>query len=251
MTAQRMIAACLAASFTVALLGAAPGGRAQAAGVPVIDSASIAQLVQQFEQMQRDYQAQLDQLTKLQEQYQVLQQQYAAVVGPRGMGGLINTATDIANRSAADTLRSILDGSISGDLSGLTGNVGRIAARIGDLRAEYDLGALDAFRASDNAADRAIASTAGAGVAAMATADDSYARSAQSTDRVNALIGQIDATADIKASTDLNTRMLAEVAVLLNETLRVQATAANAQGADTLSNARALAAQRAFMKVGD
>jgi len=31
----------------------------------------------------------------------------------------------------------------------------------------------------------------------------------------------------------------------------VQAATANAQGADTLSNARAMAAQRKFMKVGD
>jgi hypothetical protein len=237
----------------VAALAAALGAAAQAdaQGVPVIDSSAIAQLVQQFQQLQRDYAVQVDQFNKLQEQYVLLQQQYAAVTGPRGVGGLLNTVNDIRNRSAADTLGSILDGSISGDFSAMTGNVARITARLEDLRTEYDLGGIGDFAGADNASDRAIASSAGAGMAAIATADDTYARSSESTTRVNALIDQIDATPDIKASTDLNTRMLAEVAVLLNETLRVQAATANAMGADTLSNARAMAAQRKFMKVGD
>jgi hypothetical protein len=237
------------AAALAAALGAA--GEVRAQGVPVIDSSAIAQLVQQFQQLQQDYAVQIDQLEKLLEQYVMLQQQYAAVTGPRGIGGLINAAEDIRDRSAADTLQGILDGSVSGDLSALTGNVSRITARIEDLREEYDFGEIGALVGSENASDRAIASSAGAGMAAIATADDTYARSNQSTARVNALIGEIDATPDIKASTDLNTRMLAEVAVLLNETLRVQAAAANAQGAETLSNARAQAAQRRFMQVGD
>jgi hypothetical protein len=70
-------------------------------------------------------------------------------------------------------------------------------------------------------------------------------------DRVNQLIGRIDDNADLKASVDYNTRMLGEIAVLLNESLRLQAAATNATGTDALQAARNLAAQRTFMRVGD
>ena len=247
-----MILTTARGALLAAALGlAVPAGQAGAQGIPVIDASSIAQLVAQFEQLREDYAVQIDQFNKLQEQYVMLQQQYAAVTGPRGIGGLLNTVDDIRNRSAADTLGSILDGSISGDFTGMAGNVTRIAARLDDLRTEYDLGDLEDFGGSDDASDRAIAASAGAGMTAIATADDTYARATDGARRVNALIDQIDATPDIKASTDLNSRLLAEVAVLLNETLRVQAATANAHGAETLSNARAMAAQRKFMKVGN
>ena len=85
----------------------------------------------------------------------------------------------------------------------------------------------------------------------MATAEDTYARANTSMGRVNELIGQIDDNADLKASVDYNTRMLGEIAVLLNESLRLQAAQANATGTDALLLAREQAASRTFMRAGD
>ena len=82
---------------------------------------------------------------------------------------------------------------------------------------------------------------------AVATAEDTYQRANASMDRVNGMIEDIDSNADLKASVDYNTRMLAEVAVLLNENLRVQAAVANTVGTDAISAARDRAASRKFM----
>ena len=69
--------------------------------------------------------------------------------------------------------------------------------------------------------------------------------------RVNQMIDRIDTNPDLKASVDYNTRMLGEIAVLLNESLRLQAAATNTVGTDALSNARDRAGQRNFMRAGD
>ena len=250
---MRARASVVALTFTLAVAG--PAG---AQGVPVIDASSIAQLVTQLDQMRRDYATQLEQLTQLREQYanmveqlDTLRQQYAAVTGPRGIGGVLNTVEDIRERDAAETLGGIVDGSIFGDLDRVAGNVGRITARLADLRATYELDDLDVFAGSEEASDRAIAEVAGAGMASVATAEDAYARANAAMDRVSALIGRIDDSTDIKASTDFNTRMLAEVAGLLAENLRAQAAVANAQGAAALADARDRAAQRKFMELGE
>jgi len=49
---------------------------------------------------------------------------------------------------------------------------------------------------------------------------------------------------------DYNTRMMGELAVLLNESLRLQAASANTTGTNALQDARDRAAQRKFMRVG-
>ena len=133
----------------------------------------------------------------------------------------------------------------------IPGNAGAITARIDELKTTFGLPDVNAFLSSSLPQDRALATQAGSGMAAVATAEDTYARANASMERVNTLIGKIDDNADLKASVDYNTRMLAEVAVLLNESLRIQAATANAVGTDALSDARDRAAQRNFMRAGD
>ena len=69
--------------------------------------------------------------------------------------------------------------------------------------------------------------------------------------RVNSLVDQIDNTADLKASVDFNTRVNAEVAVLILELIRVQSAATNVTGMQALQIARDGQASRNFMKIGD
>ena len=135
--------------------------------------------------------------------------------------------------------------------SAIPGNSSALTTRINDLKTMFDLPNIDTFLSSATPQDRALATQAGAGLAAVATAEDTYARANSSMGRVNQLIGQIDSNADLKASVDYNTRMLGEIAVLLNETLRVQAVTANAAGTDALQAARDRASQRTFMRAGE
>ena len=105
----------------------------------------------------------------------------------------------------------------------LGGNTSALSDRIGELKDTFDLDDLSAYFSSDLAQDRALATQAGSGMATVATAEDTYQRANASMERINTLIDGIDDNADLKASLDYNTRMMAEVAVLLNENLRLQA----------------------------
>lgn len=201
---------------------------ASAQGVPTEDLRAIANAIQQLEQMK---------------------QQVEAMTGSRGISALLNNAVDKETRAAADSLSSIMDGAIGG--ANIGGNSSVLTDRIADLKETFALPNLDTFLNSELPQDRAIATQAGAGMVAMATAEDTYTRSNASMDRVNTLIDRIDSNADMKASIDFNSRMMAEVAVLLNENLRVQASIANAMGSDALTTARERASQRNFMQGGN
>lgn len=217
-------------------------GAVRAQGVPVIDAGSIAQAVAQVNQMKQDYLNQIEQLTSLKDQL-------TSMTGSKGISGLLNSATDISERESADSLSSIMMGAMTG--SAIPGNASALTARIDELKTTFDLPDIDTFLSSTVPQDRALATQAGAGLAAVATAEDSYGRANASMGRVNQLIGDIDTNPDLKASVDYNTRMLGEVVVMLNEMVRVQAATANATGTGAIQDARDRAAQRTFMQRGD
>lgn len=210
-------------------------GAAHAQGVPTFDGAAVAQAIAQLQQMQKDYANQLEQLESL--------------TGDKAISGILNSAPEIAARASADSLSSIMSGAMTGET--IPGNSSALTARIDELKATFALPDIGTFLSSDKPQDRALATQAGAGLAAVATAEDTYARANTSMGRVNQLIRQIDDNADLKASVDYNTRMLGEIAVLLNESLRLQAAQTNATGTDALQAARDLAATRTFMRAGD
>lgn len=223
-------------------LSAFPVSTAIPQGIPVIDTSQIAQVIAQLQQQIRDYEEQVKQLTNM-------QQRLEAVTGAKGISSILNSTAERAAREAATDLQSIVSAAIGG--GNISGNVGNMNTVISDLKTRFDLGDLGDFDSSDVAADKAIASLAGSGLAAVATAEDSYTRANAAVGRVNALVDQIDSTADLKASVDFNTRVNAEVAVLLLELLRVQSAQANAAGMQALQIARDGQASRNFMKTGD
>ena len=159
---------------------------------------------------------------------------------------LLNGAADIAAREAAESLDGIVTSAIEG--SALPGSGADLSDRVAELREELDLGALGAFRGSEEGQDRALAVQAGAGMAAVATAEEGYRRANAAMERVGDMIAAIETTTDLKASVDLNSRILAEVAVLLSESIRVQAAAAGSAGTEAAASARDRAAQRRFLQ---
>ena len=211
-------------------------------GIPVIDTSQIAQVIAQLQQQIRVYEEQIKQLTNM-------QQRLEAMTGAKGISSILNGAAEKTAREAASDLQSIVDAAIGG--GSISGNVGNMNTVISDLKTRFSLDDLATFDGSDVAADKAIASLAGSGLAAVATAEDSYTRANAAVGRVNALVDQIDSTADLKASVDFNTRVNAEVAVLLLELLRVQSAQTNAAGMQALQIARDGQASRNFMQSGD
>lgn len=228
------------------------GGVSQsnAQGIPVIDASSIAQLVATVNNQATQIANQVQQITELQNQLQNMQQRLTAITGPKGISGLLNNPAQQLQRQAASSLRSITDGAISGSTIG-GGNAGRINSTISQFKSRFELTNLPDFDSSAIPQDRAIASLAGSGLAAIATGEDAYVRSNEGVTRVNNLIGQIDATPDLKSSVDLNTRVLAEVSQQLNEMIRVMSVNAANQGTMALQKARNEAAGRQFQKIGN
>ena len=208
---------------------------AQAQGVPVFDATAVLRAIQQIE----------NQIAQLEQ----MQAQLESMTGAKGISGILNSASDQTARFSADSLSGILDNAMTG--SAIGGNASALTSRIGELKTTFGLPDVSDFLSSDLPQERALATQAGSGMAAMATAEDAYARTDAATNRVNDLIGGIDSTADLKASVDYNTRMLGEIAVLLNESLRLQAAMANAMGSDALTAARDRAGQRNFMQAAD
>lgn len=230
-------------------LSAAAIGPAIPQGIPVIDTSQIAQVIAQLQQQLKDYEEQLKQFAKMEEQLLNMQQRLQAITGAKGISSILNGAGEKNARTAASDLQSIVTAAIGG--TNIAGNVGNMNSVISDLKTRFNLGDLTDFDSSDIPADKAIASLAGSGLAAVATAEDSYTRANAAVGRINSLVDQIDSTADLKASVDFNTRVNAEVAVLLMEILRVQSAQTNAAGMQALQIARDGQASRNFMKTGD
>ncbi len=220
-----------------------------AQGIPVIDTSQIAQVIATLQQQIKDYEQQLNQLTTLKDQFTNMQQRLQAMTGAKGISSILNGAAEKTARTAATDLKSIVDGAISG--TAISGNIGDMNSVISDLKSRFSLGDLSTFNSSDVASNKAIASLAGSGLAAVATADDSYKRANSAATRVTALVDQIDSTTDLKASVDFNTRVNAEVAFLILELIRVQSAQTNAAGMQALHRARDGQASRNFMKTGD
>lgn len=214
--------------------------QSHAQGIPVIDTASIAQtlisLNNQAQSLINDatqISNQVQQLTNLQSQLQNMQQRLTAITGIKDISSILNNSASQVQRQAAGSLQDILNSALSG--TGITGgNAGRLNSSISRLKTDFSLPDLSALRSSDVPRMRAVANVASVGLTAAATGEDGYTRSNEGMQRVNELIGRIDTTPDLKSSIDLNTRMNAEVAQQMNEVLRLLAVTASAQGAMAL-----------------
>lgn len=223
---------------------------ASAQGIPVIDTASIAEQIRQAATQLEELQAALQQIQELQRQYteliaqgQTLISQLESITGARDIGEVLNSVADIGERYGPEELGGVLDAVRSG--AEIAGEAGKIQARIEDIKSIYDVDGLIALTDSVLAAERAIEAQGSSAIVAMAVAEEANDRANRGTERVSQIIDMIDAQPDIKASMDLNTRMQAEVAVLLADLIRLQSAGVNADAAETMTDARDRAAAAA------
>ena len=216
---------------------------AHSSGIPTFDGANVAQALSQLLQLQLTHGVEEDQLNRLKAQVQEaiktvtaldrqisqLERQYESLTGSRGMGGLLNGTTEKKARRIADTL-----GDINATLHGAgLPSANPLSTQITALRDTYeipDAGELfDVKRVPAKVAAHNFASASTS--TAIVLSEDAFARANKSISRVESLLSSVDATPDLKASVDINTRMMAELAFMMADQSRLDAAASQMQAA--------------------
>jgi len=189
------------------------------AGIPVIDSASIAsQLVswaQQAAQMGQEYQ-------QLQQQYQQMQQQYASLNGVRGMASLVNNPA----------LRNYLPSNYQSILSGGYGN----SAAIRSQNKRVDLA--DTWIDPDSTAGQEFEANANQAAINRAVAEDGYVKASERFADIQVLLDKVNAAPDAKDIADLQARIQVEQVMQQNEATKLAMLAQLAQAQRDLQNQR-------------
>jgi hypothetical protein len=167
-------------------------------------------------------QKQVDQIDKLDEQLAALQLQLEAMTGNKNMSTLSGASAADSPLKAAESLSALADSALNGGGAG-----GRVDEIIAELKTKFDFKNLDEMISSKDKRFAMRARIIGIGLASAATAEDQYIRSNEAMARLATYIGEIDKTPDLKASVDLNTRVLTEVLQSINENFRTEATVAS------------------------
>ena len=204
-------------TLALAITAAAAPQAARASGVPVFDGAAATQWIQQIIEMGK-------QLSEMEAQTGKLEDIISDLTGSRDMSGLLNSTADGAARRYADTdLSGFID--LAAGAGGLSSNAGDLATAAQSIISTYGLRPGAEMIPSAPAGPRAksIDLAQGTTLAAMTVGESAFNGSSERLAAIEGLIGAIDGTPDLKASVDLNTRMQAQVALLLNEMLTVQA----------------------------
>jgi len=233
------------ASSILALSLAITAAPAKAGGIPVIDTASIAQAVATIQQLQRTYGVESQQLStglrqlteavktveRLQQQIDQLDRQFDAITGTRGMGALLNGNAIKATRRMAGRI-----GEINATLHDLTNGLpdgNPLKAKIAALKGKFAIpeaaDIFDAARVPAKVAAHDLASEST--VTTLVLAEDGFSRANASLTRVEGLLEAVDTAPDLKAAIDLNTRMVAELAFMLADSQRLEAARAQMEGA--------------------
>ncbi|MBP1806985.1 type IV secretion system protein [Rubellimicrobium aerolatum] len=246
------------------------------AAIPVVDWSSIAQQIRQLDQMLEDFGLQsdlldtaLEQLRTLEEQYTKLTQTYEALTGERDimelvMGGELD---NLLGGNFTDVVGSI-QAVQQGDWSQLTGpNAGRMREGIEGVlnEAGFDAATLERLAAGNPSGDgpsdpggtpgdgvgtdeeaQRIATRATTGATLSAAAQVSHENAGVEAERLEALVAAIGEQPDLKASIDHNTRVTAEIGIVLLEMLRLQSIATVGAGQAGVIDAATIAAEREY-----
>ncbi|MEJ2791000.1 MULTISPECIES: P-type DNA transfer protein VirB5 [unclassified Pseudoxanthomonas] len=185
------------------LLAIAYAGDATASGVPVIDTASIAQ--GQANQAESIAKA-IEQIDQLKGQLAQMKRQYSAVTGSRALGEIANDPS--FKQYLPEQWKKVYDQVANGGYKGLSGH----ARAIREGSSLYD--ACSRHREAEKAlCERAAAK----GAIDKAFALDAYDKAASRWDQIAALMKSINRTTDPKAIAELQARIQTEQAALQNE----------------------------------
>jgi len=144
-------------------------------------------------------------------QIEQLKEEYEALTGSRGLGMILN---DPAFRSALpDEWKEVYDGILEGGYAGLSDTARSILEASGLIEACEDIS-----EAAKAICERQVAKVAQDKANTMAAFDNAQER----WDQIQALMGEINATTDPKAISELQARINAEQAAIQNEQTKLQ-----------------------------
>jgi type IV secretion system protein VirB5 len=206
-------------------------GAALAQGVPVFDGQVLIQSILQAERALEQIDQQAKQYEKQVEELRVAIEQRDALLGSRGLGGLLNGAEERAARRALPaTLEELLRLAQDGGAPSLAE-----LRRLYDLRsAELDAAASSEIgrRGTSDRTSRVYDRERSTTLANLAVSEKAYNDASRRVDSYERFLVEIDRTPDLKASTDLQSRIQAENGLTLNELVRLQAMSMATQGAE-------------------
>ena len=187
------------------------------ASIPVVDFGAIANLIKNYNQLKTQY-------SVLKNTYQTAQQQLSQAKqlrqdseGHYGFGGLMNSQHDLQNREwSPDNWKGTLQG-VSG------GNPARYQELIKTYQHDHPHLSQSAYQKGTSAKQATVYSRdVQVNRAAMVNATYSFNDIKTHLTTIHALSKKIDQAQNTKAATDLNSRLLVEVAYIQTQALKMQ-----------------------------
>jgi type IV secretion system protein VirB5 len=228
-------------------------GRVLASGIPTVDIANILQTTTTaFENIEQTA-SMIEQLDNMVKQYEQQIKHLESMTGTRGMGGLLTAVHKAKDRRWApedinQALATIRAGGIPGTNQSYRVAIERIKNSTGSMSSdELDMGDNGYLANSGGSYDETRASN----LAAIGLSENSYSDTNKRTDHIESLMGQIDAAPDQKAALDLMNTLVAQMLVLQNESIRLQAAILQNQASTNLNQANAEAAEAQFHNRGN
>ncbi|WP_265501287.1 type IV secretion system protein [Paracoccus beibuensis] len=229
-----------------------------AQGVPTIDGQNTLQTIKQLEAMLRDAGVQSDLLSNAVKQVEQLQAQLTQL---QDIYGQFSGARDIVDMAMGDDLDGILSGNMSDVLGTIQAGMGGDWSGFDPAKSDKLTEAVDTALSTAGLSQASVtemassgvpgaervAAQASSGAVLAATAEQTYAETSSSLERVNTLVEMTQSSEDIKESIDLNTRMLAELSVQLAKSLELQSIEAVYNGQSGVLSAATIAEERAYM----
>ena len=243
----------LLGAATALALNASP---ALTQGVPTFDAQALRQLLLQLEHMAQDLGIQHEQLTTLRRELETqlmqlenLEAQLRSLINGNGLGDLFATIEEFEKLRGAlvgplETLQALANGDFtSGFISGsdLSGQVESALSGTGLTSTE-----LSGLSSSSEPADNRLATSAGASAMLSVAAQESHEEAGASLDRLESMVGLIDDQDGLKAAVDLNTRVTAELGIIMTQIWRLEAAQGVSAGQLGVVDAATLAAERKF-----
>ena len=238
------------------LLAVTPVDPAHAQGVPTFDNSNLRQLVLQLEHMAEDLNVQLQQLATMRQELETqlsqllnLEGQLASLIDGNELGQLFATVEEFERvRGKLTAPLATAEAISSGDfLSGfrpgaeLDAAVERVLSSSGFTQER-----LASLTTSNEPADKRIATQAGSSAMLSVAAQESHVEAGESLGRLEAMVGLIDDQGGLKAAVDLNTRVTAELGIILTQIWRLEAAAGVNGGQLGVVDAATLADERKF-----
>jgi len=209
-----------------------------AGGIPVIDAASIARLVLEFEeltsqgaamdtqvgQLAQQIQQGSERFDQLTEQIEQLDTQIAAMTGTRDLAGILDGDVE-------DTLRDLAPGALATIIEG--GGSSEVADRFTAMMETFAPRSTEELRPHDPNAPAVLATREASEqvYAALALAQAEMAAGEDYEQQYRTLIEGIDDTPDVKASMDLGARIAAQNGLMTERLTRIIAAQIQAQTA--------------------